>query len=188
MLANKAQQIAVYSPDGFLSAIKTWRLISLAALRQYLLPFRRAVQDFISAVQPKPRRDREWVEIPLYGFLTRNYIDFASGRTEGSKRSELPDGSLIVQFCDGSLIVQTSKGHLVEFDKRARVVLVKVTKEEAQAARSFLRKSDLSEAFRVRNTGDNENLICLPGNILVTESQFEISVRMPNGVDFTRRR
>lgn len=187
MLATNKAQIDLFSLEGMSALIRSLQLIGFAAAKQHLLPVRRVFQELF-ACSTQERDKKQWVEIPLYGFVSRNYIEFSSGKMRSVRRAALPDGSKLTEFKDGSLIIEATTGHLVEFDKRARVTLVKVTKEEAEGAMKFLHKNDLAEAFRVKNIGKNAHLICLPGNIQVTESASEISVRMPNGVDITRKR
>lgn len=186
MLAtNKAQQLD--SLEYLVCLFRSWHLSVFATAKQYLLPVRRSLQQILRSFSSR-KAGKQWVEIPLYGFVSRNYIAFASGKASNIERVSLPDGSIMMRFPDGSVIIEAKTGHVIEFDRRARVTLVKVSREEAQGAMKFLHKSDLAEAFRVKPTGDNEHVICLPGNILVKESSKEISVRLPNGVDVVRKR
>ena len=186
MLAtNKEQQFD--SLEDLASLFRSWQLSGFAIAKQYFLPVRRILQNIFRPLSSR-KAGKQWVEIPLYGFVSRNYIAFASGKASKVERVSLPDGSTMMRFPDGSVIIEAKTGHVIEFDRRARVTLVKVSKEEAQGAMKLLHRSDLAEAFRVKHTGDNEHVICLPGNILVKESSNEISVRLPNGVDVVRKR
>lgn len=185
LASNKAAQLD--SLEGLTLLLRSWHLSVFAIAKQYLLPVRRSIQNFYRMFSSK-KTGRQWVEIPLYGFVSRNYITYASGKLSQVERVCLPDGSAMIWFPDGSAIIEAETGHVIEFDRRARVTLVKVSKEEAEGAIKLLHKSDLAEAFRVKNTGDNQHVICLPGNIIVKECSREITVRLPNGVDVVRKR
>lgn len=186
---KKARPIDVYSIEGICALLRSWQLIAFAALKQYSLPLRRAVRQIpITPFANLNCQGKQWIEIPLYGFLSRNYIEFSSEKLSSVKRSFLPDGSLVIEFADGSVIIEAISGHVVELDGRSRVILVRVLKEEASGAMRLLHKSDLGEAFRVKNTGENEHLICLPGNILVRENSTHVRVQMPNGVEMKTRK
>lgn len=161
--------------------------LAVSAVKAQLLPIRRILHDFKTLGELPPRPKQQWVEIALYGFVSRNYLDFCCGNVRPSQKSSLDDGTGVVSFSDGSVIVHRNSGHLVELDKRGRVTLVKVKQEEASAAKALLRKDDMSAAFRVKQT-DEVNVICLPGNIVIEESSDCVSVRFPDGTDVVRKR
>lgn len=122
-----------------------------------------------------------WVEISPYGFVSRNYFLYSANRLEGCAFSVLEDGTRIVRFRDDSMIIESPSGHLVELDKRRRVVLVKVTKAEAEGAQASLGRQELSECYKVTANSRGQSVMVMPGNVVIRQDDENVSVTMPNG-------
>lgn len=133
----------------------------------------------IESVLPKPVPAATWVEILPYGFFTRNYISYGASKLEGCTFCTLADGSKIVHFEDGSIIIEAQSGHLVELDRRRRVVLVRVTREEAEGAKIALGRRESNDCYESTNK-NGQLLIVMPGSILIREDGQKVYITLPN--------
>jgi hypothetical protein len=142
--------------------------------------FARGIKSFIP---PAEKQTESWVEIYPYGFVSRNYINYMKGRRHDCTISTLPDGDRLVSFADGAILVHSEAGHMVELDRNRRVVMVRVRKSEAEGARLAL-GGEISECFRSSTNDYGQNVVIMPGNIVIVESRQQIKITFPNGTEF----
>ena len=146
-------------------------------------------RGFKSIMQGSGPEDRKitqtWVEISPYGFVSSNYFRFMAGNLSGCRFCVLEDGSRVINFEDGTTMFESASGHLIELDRRRRVVLVRVTRAEAEGAKLSFGKSacrnDLSDCYKVTSDESGNPLIVMPGNIVIRECNNRVEIRLPNG-------
>lgn len=149
------------------------------------------VPPFQSKQAPAPEQSEKqsWTEIRPYGFISRDYVNYAGGLVCNYSVSALPDGSKVISFASGTIIIETASGHLVELDKRRRVVMVKVTRAEAEDARTRLGVcKELSSCYKVASSQCGKPMLILPGNIVIFDDEQKVTIHLPNGTEFFARK
>ncbi|MBX9689707.1 MAG: hypothetical protein K2X27_23565 [Candidatus Obscuribacterales bacterium] len=135
----------------------------------------------------KPQSE-SFVEILPYGFVSRNYMKYVSGNLESCSISELPGKNRAIIFEDSTIIIETSFGQLIELDKRRRVVLVRVSRSEAEGARRSLGKQELTECFKNTVDRNGNPVVVMPGNIIIRDENTKITIVLPDGTEVFARR
>lgn len=145
-----------------------------------------------SIVGPAPEYKKSgtetWVEISPYGFLSANYMRYVAGNFSGCSFLNIALGNRVIKFKDGSMMVETPTGHLVELDKRRRVILVRVSKSEAEGAKFSLKSHELNDCFKSTVDKNGKPIVVMPGNIIISEDDERIAVTLPDGVEVSAKK